>query len=157
MNTNVSEKIREDSKVYLTDQQLNALDTWDYSKIRMKLNPANWMDIGVSSPEQCLRLMMFFAQAQPEVAEILQQFMAKAHPTLFPEPTTYYTKEQINEIYLPLLDRVELGFKQFMVMAFSEGGEEVSPSLPVDMFWHTFILETEMYENFSQAVAANHL
>ncbi|MPZ88434.1 MAG: hypothetical protein GEU81_10220 [Nitriliruptorales bacterium] len=139
-------------------KRLMLLEQYDLGFLLLGLSPRRLLRDGrLFDNEQVLPLLLWFGQWDKHcrywAAEVMQQWLvfnpAEGDFESVSDAKAVEFRDYFFEKYaIPLIEE----FRQYVALSMLFPDEHNAPSGPVDMVWHSFILNTEEYEDFSTRV-----
>lgn len=139
-------------------KRLTLLEQYDLGFLLLGLSPRRLLQEGrLFDNEQVLPLLLWFGQWDKHcrywAAEITKQWLVfnpsegdfEGTPD---EKAVEFRDYFFREHAIPLIEE----FRQYVALSMIYPNEHNAPSGPVDMVWHSFILNTEEYEDFSRRI-----
>lgn len=138
--------------------RLLLLEQYDLGFLLLGLSPRRLLRDGrLFDNEQVLPLLLWFSQWDKHcrywAAKVMQQWLAfnPADGGLesVPDEEAVEFRDYFFQKYAtPLIEE----FRQYVALSMLFPDEHNAPSGPVDMVWHSFLLDTEQYEDFSRRI-----
>lgn len=139
-------------------ERLLLLEQYDLDFLLLGLSPRRLLRDGrLFDNEQVLPLLLWFSQWDKHcrywAAEVMQQWLvfnpAEGDFEGVPDGKAVEFRDYFLKKYaIPLIDE----FRQYVALSMLFPDEHNAPSGPVDMVWHSFLLHTEQYKDFSERI-----
>lgn len=139
-------------------RRLRLLEEYDFDFLLMGLSPRRLLSEGrLFDNEQVLPLLLWFSQWDKHcrfwASEIMRQWLV-FNPAegeiehVDSEKATEFRDYFHKNYAIPLIEE----FRQFVALCMVFPEDSNAPAGPIDMVWHTFILYTNEYGDFSQSI-----
>lgn len=139
-------------------RRLKLLEAYDLGFLLLGLSPRRLLSDGrLFDNEQVLPLLLHFGQwdnrCKYYVSEIMRQWLifnpSQEEAEYVDDQEAIDFRNYFFETYaIPLIEE----FRKFVAMCMLYPDEQNAPPGPVDMVWHSFILNTEAYNKFSSEI-----
>lgn len=139
-------------------KRLTLLEQYDLGFLLLGLSPRRLLRDGrLFDNEQVLPLLLWFGQwdkyCRYWAAEIMKQWLifnpSEGDFEGTPDDKAVEFRDYFMKKYaIPLIEE----FRQYVALSILYPEDHNAPSGPVDMVWHSFILNTEEYEDFSTRI-----
>lgn len=146
-------------------KRLRMLEEYDMGFLLLGMSPRRLLRDGrLFDNEQVLPLLLWFGQwdnhCRHWAAEVMKQWLvfncSKGEFEGVPDEKAVEFRDYFFAKYaIPLIEE----FRQYVALTMLYPKEHNAPSGPVDMVWHSFILNTEQYQDFGRRiwVGAEHM
>lgn len=139
-------------------KRLGLLEEYDLGFLLLGLSPRRLLRDGrLFDNEQVMPLLLWFSQWDKHcrywAAQVMQQWLV-FNPAegdfegVSDEKAVEFRDYFFAKHVIPLIEE----FRQYVALSMLFPDEHNAPSGPVDMVWHSFILHTEQYEDFSNRI-----
>lgn len=139
-------------------KRLLLLEQYDLGFLLLGLSPRRLLRDGrLFDNEQVLPLLLWFSQWDKHcrywTAQVMQQWLVfnpfEGDFEGVPDQKAIEFRDYFFVKYvIPLIEE----FRQYVALSMLYPNEHNAPSGPVDMVWHSFLLHTEQYEDFSKRI-----
>ncbi|MFF4607895.1 hypothetical protein ACFY12_34805 [Streptomyces sp. NPDC001339] len=139
-------------------KRLALLEEYDMGFLLLGLSPRRLLRDGrLFDNEQALPLLLWFGQWDKHcrywASEVMRQWLvfnpSEGDFEGVPDEKAIKFRDYFFEKYaVPLIEE----FRQYVALTMLYPAEHNAPSGPVDMVWHSFMLNTEQYEGFSRRI-----
>lgn len=138
--------------------RLLLLEQYDLGLLLLGLSPRRLLRDGrLFDNEQVLPLILWFGQWDKHcrywAAKVMQQWLVfnpsdGDFESVLDEEAVEFRDYFFKKYATPLIEE----FRQYVALSMLYPDEHNAPSGPVDMVWHSFLLDTERYEDFSRRI-----
>ncbi|KZR75469.1 hypothetical protein [Prochlorococcus marinus] len=149
------------SKVNITSElndRLKLLENFDFGFLLLGLSPRRLLRDGrLFDNEQVLPMLLYFAQWDKHcrfwASEIMRQWLVfnpsqGEFESIVDDKAVEFRDYFYEKYAIPLIEE----FRMFVALCMLYPNEHNAPSGPVDMIWHSFILNTEEYWEFGRII-----
>jgi hypothetical protein len=140
------------------EKRLTLLEQYDLGFLLLGMSPRRLLRDGrLFDNEQVLPLLLWFGQWDKHcrywAAEVTKQWLvfnpSEGDFEGIPDEEAVKFRDYFFETHaIPLIEE----FRQYVALSMLYPHEHNAPSGPVDMVWHSFILNTQEYEDFSDRI-----